>query len=918
MKKLLLFSLLIIFNYQLLAQDIITPIKMESFGLNHHTNRDVSYFSHVDSNKNIIIIGTTERDSSFTDIITTKLNKDLEKVWQKRLSIETDLSYDIPVKSFINSNNEIYLIGRSTFNQSNENGLIFITKYDENGNVIFNRTIGNIDGSDYFDYRYLFASLNEDGSLNLVYSPKDYYRRNSFNFLKINNQGEIKNLFTLELEHDALIGQIKNEKYYFLTKELIDESNYIYTYKFYKIQDKNNVTTLEITDTEFKSYYKTSVLPDQVKMKIDKNENCYLTCHNKLDNDTKKVINLSMISNTNSLAYSINTSNSSNYYLIDSYINKKDENIIVANNLNSNSIDFIGVDEKNTLQVLKSSSNFLGTGFKKNKDDSFFITTSNENVRLFSNEMVELTSYNTSNTFELIDFSKTDNQSLVAIGTSYEKMFPESDYYTQLDMKAEKIKENEILGTYSYSGIGTSRAFQQRIIVDKENNYLVLVTEKMGPEYLGIGGANPPLNKRIIKYDSDFNLIWESAIPNHIFNLVNHGGRDIDYFIDDNNNLILNLPRAGDNYGLGYDLYKVTPNGSFEFINKSFIADKFFVNEESIFLALNRFSSAESTIVYKLDKSTGDLIEEINLGSEMILDFFTIGKDNYFYTYDDYRNNTPDVIFLYKNGIKLFTRNLRNNRGIGPYRIDDNGTLFFGTNNGSDRRINKLDTNNTYTYSNITSFIRALKTFKSGNMFLYLDNNHSLVIDNDLDIIANGEEIDSFNPFLMTWGDHILLGTATENSIRVIDEKGVVVNHFRVKGFLHNWYSQFDNQGNLIMVGQFGDRIYTFNEYGWFRGFIHNYGTLNNILSVEEIENDTILNDFIVYPNPTSGILNIKISSQNIEKVILYDISGRELKQIKNKNVVDLKGFSSGLYFIKIYTTDDKILNSKIIVSTNK
>lgn len=914
MKIKILLITLVISHIQSYSQDLLTPIKSESFGLNHHTSRDVSYFSHIDTNKNTIIVGTTEKDSTFTDVITTKLNESFDSVWQKRLSIGTDLSYDIPVKSLINSDNQLYIIGRSAFNESNSNGLIFIVKYDEDGNIVFNQTIGNIDGSDYVDYGYLDASLNDDGTLNLVYAPFDFlrYQSNDFTFLKISNQGDILNSFTIEIPQNGLSGIIKNGKYYFLVKELVDEINYTYSYKFYQIQNENNFSITEITDSTFTNYYNNAVISEQVKITIDVNENCYLTCHNTSDNDTTEKINLSKIDNSNTFAYSINTSNVENYYLIDSFINEQNENIVIANNLNSNRIDFIRIDENNVLQATSNPSNFLATGFKKNQDATFFITTSNSNIRLFSNELVELKSFNTSNFYELINFEKIDDQSISTIGTSYEKMFPESDYYTQLDIQSEKLNDTQILNNYSFSGIGTSRAFQQRVIIDNDNNYLVLVTEKMGPEYLGIGGANPPLNKRIIKYDSNLNKIWESAAPEHIFNLVNHGSRDIDFFIDDSNNLYLNLPRAGDNYGLGYDLYKVNSNGVFEFVNATYVADKFYANENSIFMAENYFLYEDSSILHVLDKENGNLIEEIDVGHEEFLDIFSIGNDYYFYTYEEITNNTPDFLYLYKNGVKLFTRNLSNNYGIYQYEIDDEGTLFFATENGPDRRLNKLDINNSYNYYNTSDDISRFKIYNNGNIYIYLDDSSTIILDHNLNFISNGDSINSSNPYLMAWENYILFGTSFENSIRVINQDGEIIDYFTTKGFLHEWYSQFDNQGNLIMVGQFGDRIYTFNEYGWFRGFIHNYGALNNILSVDDIAVDNIENDFTLYPNPTSDILNINIQNQNIEKIILYDISGKKLKVYDNSSL-DLKEFKTGLYIIKIHIESRKILTSKVI-----
>jgi hypothetical protein len=60
---------------------------------------------------------------------------------------------------------------------------------------------------------------------------------------------------------------------------------------------------------------------------------------------------------------------------------------------------------------------------------------------------------------------------------------------------------------------------------------------------------------------------------------------------------------------------------------------------------------------------------------------------------------------------------------------------------------------------------------------------------------------------------------------------------------------------------------------------------------------------FVIYPNPTSDILNIKDLNGIIEEVILYDIVGKEVKR-KNVNhsecIINMENLHSGLYFIYI------------------
>lgn len=674
MKKIILCSFIFTICCQLFSQEPLVPVKSESFGLNHHTNRDMAFFSHVDGNKNLLIIGTTEKDSTFTDVIATKLDKNFNVVWQKTVSQKTNLSYDIPVKSFISSKNELYVIGRSALKQSYSTGILFITKFNENGQILYNKTIGNEDGSDYVDYTHMNVSLNPDGSLSLVYAPTDNMTLDGhdFRFLIINNDGDIISSFTKTMQNNGVVSKIQDQTFYFITKSSADDAT-INTFKFYKIQDQNIHTSIAITDPIFAKYYYNSPLFNHIQLNIDSEGNCYAVGFNPSSHKSGDKFNVSKIDTKNELLiYSITTPAIEKYHLIGSFINEQNKNIILANNLNSNAMDFLSIDGNNTLVVETDPSGLLGTGFKLNTDGTFFLTSSNSNLRLFSNTLTELKAFTTSDTFELVDFSKIDANTIAVIGTSYDKMFPESQFLTQLDIKAEKIDDRQILHDYSFSGIGTSRSFQHRLVIDNDNNYLLMVSEKMGPEYLGKGGTNPPLNERIIKYDSNLKKIWEVEVPENIFNLLSSRGKSIDYHLDENNMLYLNLPRAGDYYGIGYDLYKLSPDGIFEFINHTYAAKLFHANQNLLFMSRDYFDYEDSSKMFILNKESGNLLQEISIGHEKFLEIFSVGNDNYFYTYEAITNNTPDFLHLYKNGVKVFTREFSNNYGIYPINVDEN------------------------------------------------------------------------------------------------------------------------------------------------------------------------------------------------------------------------------------------------------
>ncbi|RZJ33264.1 MAG: T9SS type A sorting domain-containing protein, partial [Chryseobacterium sp.] len=68
----------------------------------------------------------------------------------------------------------------------------------------------------------------------------------------------------------------------------------------------------------------------------------------------------------------------------------------------------------------------------------------------------------------------------------------------------------------------------------------------------------------------------------------------------------------------------------------------------------------------------------------------------------------------------------------------------------------------------------------------------------------------------------------------------------------------------------------------------------------------------VLYPNPTSDILNIQ-TEQKISRVEIYDTAGKLVKaKSGNENKIGISQLTNGLYFIKIYS-DGAVINSKFI-----
>ncbi len=80
------------------------------------------------------------------------------------------------------------------------------------------------------------------------------------------------------------------------------------------------------------------------------------------------------------------------------------------------------------------------------------------------------------------------------------------------------------------------------------------------------------------------------------------------------------------------------------------------------------------------------------------------------------------------------------------------------------------------------------------------------------------------------------------------------------------------------------------------------------ISSTKEVDEP---NQFFVYPNPTNDILNITNLHQ-ISTYQIYQLDGKLITQ-GNNFPIDISKFTNGIYFLKIATKNNQIINQKIL-----
>lgn len=116
--------------------------------------------------------------------------------------------------------------------------------------------------------------------------------------------------------------------------------------------------------------------------------------------------------------------------------------------------------------------------------------------------------------------------------------------------------------------------------------------------------------------------------------------------------------------------------------------------------------------------------------------------------------------------------------------------------------------------------------------------------------------------------------------------------------YVDSWCSYASNE---VTINWNAPLVYAVNALHFYEN-----GTTLNVDDQQSIKDD-----IIIYPNPTSNIVNITLSSQIIS-IMLHDITGKELFTCYDSNSIDLSSYPSGLYFLKIKTIKNKIFTKKL------
>lgn len=69
-------------------------------------------------------------------------------------------------------------------------------------------------------------------------------------------------------------------------------------------------------------------------------------------------------------------------------------------------------------------------------------------------------------------------------------------------------------------------------------------------------------------------------------------------------------------------------------------------------------------------------------------------------------------------------------------------------------------------------------------------------------------------------------------------------------------------------------------------------------------------NDINIFPNPTTGIVNIE--AEGLNKVVVYDVTGRMMMSVANESTIDISNLEAGVYFFSVETENGSAMKKLV------
>ncbi|WP_333852202.1 T9SS type A sorting domain-containing protein [Epilithonimonas sp.] len=524
---------------------------------------------------------------------------------------------------------------------------------------------------------------------------------------------------------------------------------------------------------------------------------------------------------------------------------------------------------------------------------------------------------------------------------SFTKNFMDGKVLIKLNKDGQYIWGKEI-GNTNYTAL----------ITDSSNN--IYVTGSTGNLYLDGQSYNGTTNAmHILKFDTTGNLVYGKFLPNNITYY------SITPILDAQSNLYI-FTEPSNSSGLDYTFGNITvpTNEShtdllmlkFDNIGNAVFGKNFFANSSDYKYAWSNDVAFDGQDFIMMGNILGDVNDPTYTGLNLV----NIPKKYPSSTY------SPFLAKIKTDGTAIWQKVLEsNNSNAGNYTniaLDDNKNIYMYYSvkdkvdiSGTEYSFDSVNGNKIFIKLNTSGELVYYRTVDKG-MFAY-----SLVdvIDNDKINLSGFSHENNFlnykinnnnatNLYVATFGTLDQKYLTPQSNYSLLSNTSISNNPANANSFEFdlvnnvNWIATSDQTWlglSFSKVAEGKNSVNTISGYGDAKIILtaetNNSGvdrsanvllnsdggvasktvvvTQSRVLGTQESKTFVT----VIYPNPTSDILNIQ-TEQKISKIEIYDTTGKLLKSNSKETNINVSELIKGMYLIKIYT-DQSIINSKFI-----
>jgi len=189
---------------------------------------------------------------------------------------------------------------------------------------------------------------------------------------------------------------------------------------------------------------------------------------------------------------------------------------------------------------------------------------------------------------------------------------------------------------------------------------------------------------------------------------------------------------------------------------------------------------------------------------------------------------------------------------------------------------------------------------------------------------SNGQsiQINQITPTAVSGGINVNLLVTTYNGARYLNHSYTVIGN-TINLSVCYWFNslqpiyQFNNDCLINVPNNIDYTINVTIINSSSQTICDNYSTgpyaTTNYLKNEKFEK--LINKFLIYPNPSKGIIELIGDESIVKHLNIFDNLGRLIKQLNEKTTknIDLNDLKDGIYFVRIETENGN-LNQKLII----